>query len=256
MRVMTKRANYELLKNRSTILAGLTFPQPWLIPGCYFYHDVDYGAEISSGVVANVGQTAYRVLDRSGNGRHLLQNSAPSRAAIATVDGFRVLSFDGTDDYYDIQANLSGLAAGEIFISARLNAAPPATEPRTGLWVMAAGGVHATHYPYNADNRIYEQFGTSVRKDNIAYPAGALGAWHVYNVASQPSLWQAYINNGLVHNTTTNTVSFPATGVVGRSINNTGAVYYYFHGYVRRIALYSRILTAQERLHVYDSMAA
>lgn len=64
------------------------------------------------------GDSVALVLDKSGNGKHLVQSTGTSQAKYKTSGGLSWLLFDGTDDSYGTNAAIDFSASDEIFLAA------------------------------------------------------------------------------------------------------------------------------------------
>lgn len=186
--------------------------------------------------------------DKSGQGNNATAaNGAPTYIR-DRVNGHPAVRFDGNDEF--ALPNFSGLAAGEIFVVVRTDMYPPTAPNVTGLWRM---GTHpwATHYTwFDAPNnavRLYDSFGTDVRKDYIdtKYP---LDQWNVYNARSAPNAWDCWLNGLQLYSTGANTVDFPGNPSIGAD-SQRGV---YLVGDIAEVLMYSRSLSAGERVQVTE----
>jgi hypothetical protein len=145
---------------------------------------------------------------------------------------------------------LSAAAAGEVFVVAKNDADPAASEGRSGFWSFGTSD-YRTHHPYT-DGKLYEGWGRYARVD-CGNPTANLAAMHVHNVSSQAAGWTVYLNGSVIYTTGTNTVNFGASGIrVGRS-SGTGANY---AGVLGELVVFNRALSGPENAAVYATLAA
>src|SRR5205807_5179085 len=114
---------------------------------------------------------------------------------------------------------------------------------------MRFGSSGAELYYPGGDGKIYDDFGANSWRITGA-PRQALDQYHIYNVASTAGKWTSRINGILHYTTSTNTVGFTSSPVIGVGGS------YYFSGDVAEILIYDRSLNDSERanvLHFLDS---
>ncbi len=163
--------------------------------------------------VAADGDRIGRAEDKSGNARHFTQATGDNRpvwkASILNSHGVMRVG-DGATTYLD-GPDLSALTAGEVFIVL----SRPAEDTNYGLWDMGADTV-STLYPWDGDSNIYDEFGTTARKQ-VGDPTPTLAAWRLYNVVSVAGEWTAFLDGAQLFTTGTNTVGFSATPGLARN---------------------------------------
>lgn len=126
-----------------------------------------------------------------------------------TINGLPVIKFgsDSTDNFN--LPDLSSLTAGSIYLVWSV------TDPSlSGGNVWGTSG-NNSHYWYDPDGKIYDDFGSTVRKNALTTITTPLSTWHVLHIYSAPSDWAMYQNTSLVHQTATNTVGFPSAPKIG-----------------------------------------
>lgn len=134
----------------------------------------------------------------------------------AIQNGNAVARFDGSPDLRQFAIpDLSALTAGHVFIALKINVDPPTDSASAGLWTM--GVTSTSYFPYT-DGVIYDDFGTDTRK-TVGNPTPSLAAWHIYEVLSGPGLWTARLDGVDLFTTSSNTVAFPSSPILGRSLN-------------------------------------
>lgn len=144
---------------------------------------------------------------------------------------------------FSLASFLTGYTAGEAFVVANINADPPPSTsnsgPPLGDWGSAA---NSALWPYFGDSAIYENFGTTVRKDATSNPTTALTNWVVYNVRSASGAFSWRINAATAGNdqfsTGTNTVGWGTAPMIGFSAPASA----YMFGHIVDIIFFSRIL--------------
>ncbi|MCA2642936.1 MAG: T9SS type A sorting domain-containing protein, partial [Microcystis sp. M137S2] len=99
------------------------------------------------------------------------------------------------------------------------------------------------------NGNLYDEFGTNVRKDNIAIPP--LNQLRLYSVRSLPGSWVNRLDGTELFNTGSNTVSFSATPQLG--IN---AASNYYDGLIPEVVFYSQALNTAQRNIVENYLAA
>ena len=193
--------------------------------------------------------------DTSGLGNHatvLRAGGEPTLAAGSTPTGQSAVRFDGNDDGFSLPNFLSGDSAAEVFIVLRADADPPGAD-QSGLWNFGSTGDNS-HYPWT-DGVVYDEFGTGGRKTS-GNPAPALTQYNIYNVRSEPGLWQSRFNNNVHYTDNANVVGFATNPKLGESESES----YNFDGDIAEIRIYSygggsgNGLTEDERTAVFNEL--
>lgn len=185
--------------------------------------------------------------DSSGNGNNATQATAGNKPTYKTniVNGFPVVRFASSSAKYFSLPSFSSLTQGEIFIVVKIVADPPPDDAHSGLWNMSTDTLN-THYPWGGDSTIYDAWGTTARK-TVGNPTPLLTSWRVYNVYSASASWAAQLDNATLATTGTNTVGFPASPTLGKSL---GA--FYLDGDVAEVVMYNAKLSTTNRTNVYN----
>ncbi len=138
-----------------------------------------------------------------------------------------------------VSPGFSALTAAEIFIVLKV-----ATEASNqGIYDFSP--TDGTLHPYSGDGLIYDSFGTSARKNSIAFTPGTLSAPHLYNAITTSSEYTMSINGTQLFTTGTNTVSFNTLGVEAWiGVNSEGAG---SDAYFAEICVYNAKISAGNR---------
>ena len=137
-----------------------------------------------------------------------------------------------------LSLSLSRLAAG-------LSVPDPATINASGHWVLGTSAQGA-HYPFT-DGKVYETFGTTVRKVTAADVTPDLESWHHYNVESSSGNYKMRIDSTEVLSTASNTVGFPAAPKIGEGLSGAS------NGpKIAEVLIYDHVLAALDRADVID----
>lgn len=177
--------------------------------------DINFNASGILDLTTLSGGTPYRVItvyDQSGNSRDATSSPTYHGATSTT------LRLDTTNknlrfaDCYLTLPDMSALTAAEIFIAAKHDTDPKAAG--TGLWDMSATA-HAPYVPFS-DSNVYDDWGSSARKNASFNTAGVMASRHVYSVWSAANDWGQWLNGSLKFSTATNTVLFKADPIFGR----------------------------------------
>jgi hypothetical protein len=197
--------------------------------------------------------------DSSGNARNV---SAVAAGTPSTYPKFKQLG--GPNSYpairmvtatgsrpggwFTVPNFLTGYTSGDIFCIVKLDADPPSTTsanaPAAGDWGTAGD----SYYPFTNDGNIYDDFGSSARKDNIA--AGSLAQWRVYEVRTALAAWSNYLDGTQLHSTAVNTVAWSTAPFIGHTATNSK----YLEGLIAEIIFYSSVLSDSDRwntVHTY-----
>lgn len=191
-------------------------------------------------VAPNYDPTTGIWTDTSGSGNNATQATEaarPALAANATPTGQSAVRFDGNDDGFVLPSFLTGDAAAEVFVVIKADVDAPTGSGQTGLWNFGAAGDNS-HYPWT-DGVIYDEFGATGRKAT-GDRATPLNQYNVYNVRSEPGLWESRLNNAEVFTTTDNTVGFATNLKLGESEDPQ----YNFDGDIAEIRIYTYDTTA------------
>lgn len=144
--------------------------------------------------------------------------------------------------------NPAGYTAGDVFCVIKcVNDPPPAADqaaPACGGW----GSVDDGYYPFT-DSKVYDDFGTSARKDAIV-TGGGLTVWHCLEIRTASGAWSMHKQGTQLHSTGTNTVAWGTSPFLGRSAGSTK----FMKGWIAEIIFFSRVLTSSERfdtIHTY-----
>jgi hypothetical protein len=193
-------------------------------------------------------------VDSSGNGRDATSPGPGNRPTFKTAiaNGHPIARYlgDGTANHFTLP-DTSALTAGEVFIVVKLVEGVPVSLGNCGLW--AFGDTDDTLFPFNSNGKIYECFGTTVRKDAIDITGIDLSdGFHIYNVVSAAGHFEIFIDGVSVFSTGTNTVAFTASPKLGTS-HSTGE---WFHGDEPEFILYDHDLGNTVRANVTSYLRA
>jgi hypothetical protein len=177
--------------------------------------------------------------DSSGAGNHATQGTAANQP-IYLPNGQNsrpVVRFRDPSSLV-IPNVLTGLTAGTLLVAIK-----GLSDAFGGMGRL--GSPDDAFYPWS-DTNIYDNFGTTVRKDAIV-PGVSLLQWNIVSVVSAASDYRYYINNVSKRSTATNTVGWTTTPKWGAA----GA--YHLRADVAEIMVYSGALSDVDRnsLEVY-----
>lgn len=188
---------------------------PLSLPSLYFWLRGD-------DVTLN-GATVSSWNDKSGNARHWSQANAalqPTYTASA-INGQPGLTFSAAATQYiggaGAAPNMVALTAAETFVVLQLNADPPATSAKCGLW-RVGNGASAAVVPFT-DGKIYDDFGSSARKTTVD-PASSLASPRIYSVVSVAGEWTNYLDGVQLFTTATNTTAFQTGPTFGAAVSS------------------------------------
>ena len=188
------------------------------------------------------GATVASWLDKSGNGRHWTQGSAPLQPTYvaSAINGQPGLTFSAaaTQELVGPDLNAVGLTGAETFIVVQLNADPPASAPFCGFWRTGSAASVAV-VPFT-DGTIYDEFGTTVRKTTVN-PTKSLATPSIYSVISTSSEWTNSLDGTQQFTTATNTVGWNTATRIGSSVTN------FFDGVMCEWIVYGAKLSAANR---------
>lgn len=188
--------------------------------------------------------------DSSGNGRDATGTGLSGAKPVYKTSGgptggpsVRLSLDDGSAlRFFSLPNFLTGFTAGEIFVICIAKADPgdgvnSSNGPPVGDWGSATAG---SLYPFWSDSKIYEEFGTTVRKTTND-PTTSLAAWNCYNIRSAAGSFVWSINGATSGNdffsTATNTVGWGTAPKIGA--DDVGK---YLHGSEVEVIFFSRIL--------------
>lgn len=202
-------------------------------------------------------------VDQSGNGRDATGTGVSSakpkyRTSGGPTGGPCVeLSNGANNRWFTLPNFLTGFTSGEGCVVVKILADPPADTvhcgPPLGDWGSSG---NSSLFPYFFDSAIYENFGTTARKDTTSNPSQTLATWVVYDIRSAASDFSWQLNGegtGSVNHfqTSSNTVGWGTAPLIGRSAPANCNLF----GYMVEVIMYSRVLNqATERgpvLHTY-----
>ncbi len=211
----------------------------------------DAGVYKDAGVtLAADGETVQQWNDQSGNGNNATQGTAGNRPTLRTnvVNGLPAIDFIATrPDFFDVGGPLSGATAGEIFLVLKINTDPPAVDTKTGIYDYSAADF-SSHYTWT-DGIIYDSWGATVRKTTVDPSTSLSSGYRIYSVRAGSSLWKNVLQAIVLSETTSNTVTFRASGCkLGRSLVTT----YNCDGRIAEVIVYNGILSGADRGSVYD----
>lgn len=212
---------------------GYGVPNPADISGCVVCLDALYP-----------GNTVDQWDDLSGNGNHATKSAGQTMPTI----GNGVCSWNGSSDECDLPS-LASLTAGEIFILQRRYADNADTGVNTG-WMSFGTRTDSFQDHFTYSSQIYSGFGRATRI-TVGNPTQATDAWHLIHIISAPSLWQFYFNEERMYHTTSNTVAFRSTPVIGGA-----GLGVFFQGEWKGMVLFNRLLTGLERAQVRGWLAS
>ncbi len=219
-----------------------------------------YDALVGGSLVTSDGQEVGRWEDQSGNGYHLVRDSAinshfltwrpgTTHLGAGTIQSFDSGTLDGTHFAVPdaLMTALGSAGEGEIWCSWRARLASQGN----GIWAFGnTGGSPNNHYEWT-DGHVYDSWGSDTRKDtgdlNASYDIHA--AFHVYNVYSKTSDWQSFYNNVSFYSTGSNTVAFLSTGAkILESVSSA----YPWYGFVSEIVIAKKKVTTPQRTAIYN----
>jgi hypothetical protein len=105
------------------------------------------------------------------------------------------------------------------------------------LWKFGTYGA-TTSYP-NSSGQINDDFGNNAMRF-VGIPAQPLNQYHVYDVASAPNLWSAWVNGILQTTSTANTYASNSAPTLGYGTA-------YFDGDIAEVLIFNRALSSAER---------
>jgi fibronectin type 3 domain-containing protein len=177
--------------------------------------------------------------DQSGKQNHARQVTKANQPAwIPGVIGDRpVVRYNGSNAYFNLPSFLIGSNQAEAFLV--LDVSPSVSLGQ--LWSLGNSG-NGTYEKYPENGRLKEDFGSTGLYD-LGIPVQPLTQFHVFNVSAQSTNWAAWINGSLLYQTNNNPVGFGSSPKLGANS-------YYFWGDMAEVMIFSRALTASERVTV------
>ena len=167
------------------------------------------------------GSTVSQWNDKTGNGLHWTQGSAPLQPTwvASAINGKPGLSFSAAAQQELIGPNLFalGFTAAETFIVFQINADPPATGAKCGFWRTESAASVAV-VPFT-DGIIYDGFGSTIRKTTIN-PVPSLASPRIYSVITTSSEWTSALDGVQIYTTATNAVGWNTATRLGSSVTN------------------------------------
>lgn len=156
------------------------------------------------------------------------------------------VEFVGAANSLTLPNLMNGETEGEIFATVRSTAGGA----EHGFWKFGTAGTN-NHYPF-ADNLVYEDFGSTARKDSINVGSGAsqITSWHRLNIWSAASDWSMQINESTVRSTTSNTVAWNSAPKIGSQAAGGAYVAY------ACILLFDHKLSTDDRDAIIDWLTA
>jgi len=192
--------------------------------------------------VTQAGSGISVMADQSGSGSGLnatqtVDANRPTLVPGGGPNGRNAANYVFASSQFFNLPTLAALTEGSLFIVIKPNSI---TAVQQCAWKMgsAAGAVHI---PSNT-GLIYDEFGSTVRKDLISPVPQQLLQWTVYSARSGAGKWDNWINGQRLFVTTTNTVGFSATPTIGYSSSVA------FGGRTAAVLLYNRFVTDNERV--------
>ncbi len=154
----------------------------------------------------------------------------------------------GIGGYFTLPNFLTGFTAGHYFAVLKTDIEPAIISkcaPPLGDWgsSFASGDL----YPFVTDGKIYDGWGSTVRKSTGADPP-ALTNWHVYEVRSASGVWSNYFNGSQLFTTGTNTVGWSTAPKIGRTNVNLNTL----EGMIAEILFYTAIQSGAGLTAIYD----
>ena len=188
--------------------------------------------------------------DYSGYGNDAWQTAGgqqPTMSSTNTLNGKPVIHFDATSSQNFVLPDfMSSGTAGEIFAVVRASS----KTIKNGLWRFGTKDV-GDWYGDSSGN-VSSDFGSNLHMSG-AVPSQDITQFHIYELSSQPGLWQSWIDGVSLYTNPVNTVAFttgPRLGAVW-----TGGAWNYFSGDMAEVIVYNRSLNDLERERVRNYLA-
>jgi hypothetical protein len=200
------------------------------------------------------GELVRTLADLSGN--DLIYNTRADGVGpvyrTGRVGGKAALVFNGTGDYLEpLGTYLNGGTELEAFAVVKVDADPPASSTKTGLWAFSNPTSARTAYP-DTDGSIKDGFG-STTQHLVGNPGPSLDQYRVYNVSSRAGEWRAALDGVELLLAGTNSVpgTLPGGGLLGRTGNTP---FSYLDGEIADFIVFDRVLTTDERSAVLSEL--
>lgn len=195
--------------------------------------------------------------DSSGNSRNgtavqagstptypkFLQTSGPnSYPAIRMVQSGTILG-----GWFTLPNFLTGYTAGDYFAVVKMDASPTANDGATPLGDWCSG-TDDSYMTYTGDGKLYDQWGTTARKDAITITG--LNSWFVYEARTASAAWSCLKNGTSLFSTGTNTVGFGSAPKVARVTGGSK----WLEGMIAEIIFYNSVISSSDRfntVHTY-----
>lgn len=136
---------------------------------------------------------------------------------------------------------LTGYPSGHGFVVAKLDTEVSDVPCPFPDWGTAGD----SYYPYSGDSKIYDDFGSTVRKTTVN-PAPALTNWVLYEDRTASGAWSNRLDGTELFATASNTVAFTTAPRIGKSASKQ------FIGLVAEYIFYNRVLDSGETQTIYD----
>jgi len=196
--------------------------------------------EANVGVTSNSNGNVSTWQDQSGNGNNATQTNSSNQPLVVAnaLNGLSVIQFTAsTNQWFNLPNVMNGATAGEVFVVVKANSGSPSAA--RGLWRLGAN----SYYPYT-DGNVYEDFGSTVQYNEIGHPASGVTQFSLFNVSAQSGQWTGRIDGVTLLNSTTNTVSFNSSPLLGSNGSNP------FDGQIAEVIVYNSVLNAAQRTTV------
>lgn len=167
-------------------------------------------------------------------------NSYPAIRMVTTGAG----SLGG---WFTLPDFLTGFTAGDYFAVVQLDASPSTNNGATPLGDWCSG-TDDSYYTFTGDGKIYDQWGTTARKDAIT--VSGLNSWHLYEVRNAALAWSNYKNGAQLFTTAINTVGWGTAPKVARVTGSSK----FMLGMVAELIFYNSVLSSSDRfntIHTY-----
>lgn len=199
--------------------------------------------------------------DQSGNGRHAMQPAGSSQPALrlGAVNGLPAIRFDGTNDFLVFPLPVNGLGGVSIFVVAAntqvQNGGASQAEQCALFWNETAywGTLYLSPFQENVNLR----FGTQQWGNRMVYPrTDSVGSsFTMTGAIKDGTVDSLYVNGRLVMSEAGKLAAMAGcrdVGNVGRGFNDDT----YYAGDIAEIVVYTRALTASERMDLENYLAA
>lgn len=154
--------------------------------------------------------------------------------------------FDGTTDFMSLPS-FSHLTSGEIFIVLK-NADIVPADSHSGAFTLGTSG--SGSILKSSNYKVYDDFGSDTVKESRAIGKNFSDCF-VYNAYSAPNDWASFVDGQPLHSTSSNTVSFPAEGFLGKAASGD-----FWNGAIAEVIIYDRKLSSEERSAVTNALGA